>query len=81
MQAVPGTPPRELGCECGVYSNTLYSKGSRERHYELVRLRAGKSRRALSPWYHVALNGRLSGVLSASSVDKCVNVVASRWAS
>ena len=40
-----------------------------------------KSRRALSPWCHVALSGRLSGVLSASSVDRCRNVVARRWAS
>jgi hypothetical protein len=37
-------------------------------------------RAALSPSCHVALSGRLSGVLSASSVDRCINVVASRWA-
>ena len=41
---------------------------------------AGKSRRALSPWCHVALSGRLSVVLSASSVDRCINVVVRRWA-
>jgi hypothetical protein len=41
---------------------------------------AGESRRALSPWCHVALSGRLSGVLSASSVDRCIIAVASRWA-
>jgi hypothetical protein len=40
---------------------------------------AGESRRALSPWCHVALSGRLSGVLSAPSVDWCIIAVTSRW--
>jgi hypothetical protein len=35
---------------------------------------AGKSRRALSPWCHVAYSGRLSGVLSAWSVDRWARV-------
>jgi len=36
---------------------------------------AGESRRALSLSCDVALSGRLSGVLSASSVDRFINVV------
>jgi hypothetical protein len=42
--------------------------------------RLGESRRALSPWCHVALSGRLSGVLSVLSADRRIHVVARRWA-